>query len=128
MSEERLELSDVRRLMRENMGVSPPTASTLNRYGLSADEWWQLLDSQDGVCPICDRVPNLSAKTGKVRFVIDHEHVRGWKNMPPEKRKLYVRGLTCWFCNHSFLGRGITIDKAERVAEYLSRYAQRRPK
>jgi hypothetical protein len=60
-------------------------------------------------------------------MVIDHEHVRGWKKMPPEQRKLYVRGLTCWYCNSTYLGRGLTVAKAEGVVRYLKAYAARRP-
>jgi len=59
--------------------------------------------------------------------VFDHEHTKGWKQMPPEERAEYVRGLTCWFDNHSYLGRGITIEKAQNVVAYLKRYAARRP-
>lgn len=49
----------------------------------------------------------------------DHKHVKGWKAMPPEKRKLYVRGILCWFCNHSYLGRSMTLERARNVVKYL---------
>ena len=94
-----------------------PTKVTLKKYGLSEEEWQAILDSQGGVCPICGKAPS----TG--RWVIDHYHVKGWKNMPPELRKLYVRGILCWFCNHSYVGRGITIQKAENMVSYLKRFA-----
>jgi hypothetical protein len=114
-----------------------PTPTTLGKYGFGhgpaalnevpAMDWLLLLDSQNSVCPICKKVPTPNKSTGKVRFVIDHEHVRGWKAMPPEQRRLYVRGLTCWYCNHAYLGRGITVAKAKGVVDYLSRYLERRP-
>lgn len=109
------------------MDVSPPAPATLKRYGLPLEEWQAMLRSQGGVCAICGKVPKPNRKTGRVRFVIDHEHVRGWKAMPPERRKLYVRGITCWYCNATYLGRGITVDKARNVVAYLERYALRRP-
>ena len=98
-----------------------PSGATLKKYGLSEAEWKSILDAQSGVCFVCKLVPT------KGRLCIDHEHVKGWKKMPPEKRKLYVRGLLCWVCNHYYLGRGITISKAKNVVEFLERFAVRRP-
>ena len=51
------------------------------------------MQKQGGVCAICKRVPP------SLRLNIDHEHVKGWKKMPPEQRKQYVRGLLCFQCN-----------------------------
>lgn len=120
--------------------VEPPSRPTLLKYGFGTglpyselettgpeEDWRGLLATQGGTCPICGKVPNPNKTTGKVRFVIDHEHVRGWKGMAPAERRKYVRGLTCWFCNHAYLGRGITIAKAAGVLRYLTNYAARRP-
>ena len=93
-----------------------PSDTTLKKYGLSKLEWQARLVWQRGVCAICKKLP----KTG--RLCIDHEHVKGWKKMPPEERKKYVRGLLCWVCNHYYCGRGITIDKAENLVRYLGDY------
>jgi hypothetical protein len=103
------------------MSINPPSAPTLKKYGLTEADWWRILESQGAVCCICKLVPS----TG--RLVIDHEHVKGWKKMPDAQRKLYVRGLLCWFCNHVYVGRGITIAKAQNVVVYLEQYAIRRP-
>jgi hypothetical protein len=107
--------------------IAVPSPATLAKYGLSQEDWGALLIAQDGCCGVCGKVPSPSKRDGKRRLVIDHEHVRGWKAMPPEERKLYVRGLTCWYCNHAYLGRGITVEKAEGVVRYLRTYAERRP-
>lgn len=117
--------------------IQPPSKTTLAKYGfgcgpaaLSSDPWmdWMLmLADQGGVCPICGKVPSPSKKSGLVRMVIDHLHVRGWKAMPPEKRRQYVRGLTCWFCNATYLGRSITALKAVAVYHYLVAFEERRP-
>lgn len=101
--------------------VSPPTPATLKKYGLSEDEWRAMAIAQDWKCFICRKTPS----TG--RLCVDHEHVKGWKKMPPERRKLYVRGLLCWTCNHYYVGRGIDVEKATRVVQYLEEYAIRRP-
>ena len=78
--------------------------------------------SQGSVCFVC----GIEPRTG--RLCIDHEHVKGWKKMPPEQRKLYVRGLLCWVCNSHYLFRGITIARSQRVTEYLQRYEEKRPR
>lgn len=102
-------------------GWTVPSKPTLAKYGLTLEGWKGHIDRQGGVCPVCKKAPT----TG--RGVVDHEHVRGWKAKPPEQRALYVRGVTCWFDNHSFLGRGITVEKSMNVTAYLSEYAARRP-
>ena len=107
--------------------IAVPSPPTLKKYGLTEADFVGMLMEQGWQCGVCQKVPSPSKRDGKRRLVIDHEHVRGWKDMPPEQRKLYVRGLTCWFCNHSYLGRGITVEKAEGVVRYLKAYAERRP-
>lgn len=99
--------------------ILTPSAATLKKYGLSEAEWKAILDAQGGVCFICKKVPT------KGRLCIDHDHAKGWKKMPPEKRKTYVRGVLCWFCNFNYLARGITIERAKNVVTYLEQYAAR---
>lgn len=103
-------------------GIHIPTPATLRRYGLSEDDWVALGEEQGWVCGAClpRHVPNTN------RFVIDHEHVRNWKKMPPAERKKYVRGLICWSANHYRLARGATPENLRGAADYLERYARRR--
>jgi hypothetical protein len=103
------------------LGIKVPTQATLKKYGLSALDWLIMLDEQSWVCPIMGVTPS----TG--RFVIDHEHVKGWAAMPPEERKKYVRGLVSWYANHAYLGRGISVERAGNVLAFLTRYEMRRP-
>jgi hypothetical protein len=95
-----------------------PTDNTLHKYGLSRLDFDKLLEAQGGVCAICKQRPNG-------RWNIDHYHVRGWGKMKPERRKLFVRGVTCWHCNKYLLGRGITIERAQNVVVYLQRFQNR---
>jgi hypothetical protein len=97
-----------------------PCDVTLHKYGLTRDDWNELASRQDYACYVCRKLP----KSG--RLCIDHEHVRGWKKMPPEKRKIYVRGLLCWFCNRTYVGRSITVEKSKRVTKYLEEHETRR--
>jgi hypothetical protein len=101
--------------------VPTPSVATLKKYGLTEAEWRAILDRQGGVCFVCEKVPQSG------RLCTDHEHVKGWKKMPPEQRKLFVRGLLCWTCNHYYLARGITVRRSERVTLYLQEYGARRP-
>ena len=108
--------------MQKTVGdVTPPKPTTLRKYGLTVDEWLAILERQGGVCAICNRVP----KSG--RWVTDHEHVKRYKKLPAEKRKLYLRGVICPFCNSHCVGRFMTLPKARNVVEYLEAYEKRRP-
>ena len=101
-------------------GIKQPTRATLKRYGLNPVSWRVLVIQCGGYCGACDKHPK------KGRLVIDHEHVKGWKKMPPHERRKYVRGLLCWTCNHYRLGKGATIDNLRGAAEYLIRYETRK--
>lgn len=103
--------------------IAQPSPATLKRYGGTPESWYAMLEEQGFACGVCGKVPSPSKRDGKRRLVIDHEHVRGWKNMEPEQRWRHVRGLTCWWCNSAYLARGITVEKAEGVVRYLKRYA-----
>jgi hypothetical protein len=100
--------------------VNVPKPATLKRYGLTAAEWLAILKAQGNVCAVCRKVP-LNG-----RLCTDHEHVKGWKKMKPEQRRLYVRGMLCFFCNHYLVGRSITVAKAEATVLYLRTYETRR--
>lgn len=101
--------------------VQITAAASLKKYGIDEQMWLRMLKDQGWCCPICQK------PSGTGRYVVDHEHVRGFKAMPPEKKRLYLRGVTDWFCNHSYLGRGITVEKSRNVTAYLEAYEARRP-
>lgn len=97
----------------------PPSPATLAKYGLSEGEWLAILARQFGACAICGKVP------GTGRLNVDHEHVRNYRKLTPEKRRLRIRGLVCWFCNHYYIGRSINLMKAEAVVRYLEAHNER---
>lgn len=104
----------------ERRGVRVPTPATLRRYGITAEEWLEMLADQDWVCPICQKA--------KVIWNVDHEHVPLWKKRPPSERCIFVRGILCAGCNYQVVHSHITAETAQRVADYLKKYEERRNK
>jgi hypothetical protein len=91
-----------------------PSLATLRKYGLSLQDWQEMYNLQDGKCFICEREME--------RPCVDHFHIRNWRHMKAEKRKLYVRGLLCVYCNRRLLGRGMNLQRARRIVIYLERF------
>lgn len=100
------------------LGIVPPGAATLRRYGMTVDEWLGLLEAQGWKCPICHKT--------RAKWNTDHDHVPGWKNLPPEERKRYVRGVLCAYCNHRRVNSRMSALEAQRIADYLAAYEARR--
>lgn len=98
--------------------VVVPSEKTLSKYGLTEDEWINILRSQNFKCPICEKEPDSGY------FVTDHEHVPKWKAMLPEIRKTFVRGITCWWCNKNIIGRSVTERKLCKAIDYFRRYRE----
>jgi hypothetical protein len=96
-----------------------PACKTLEKYGLSEQDWLDLYNKYDGRCHVC-------RKPTKGRLNIEHEHVKGFKNMLPEERKKYVRGLADFVCNFRILTRGTTIEKLKLAVQYLEEYEKRK--
>jgi hypothetical protein len=95
-----------------------PTPVTLKKYGLTEQDWINMFVAQDGKCPICEN-PLI------YRTNIDHFHVKKWKMMPPEQRKLYVRGILCWTCNRLIVGRGVTLKRLKAATLYLETFEEK---
>lgn len=96
-----------------------PTIQTLAKYGLDIYSWTAMGREQNWVCAVCKKKP----KNG--RFVVDHEHCRGWTAMPPEQRRAFCRGLLDSHCNRYKVAK-LSLSSAEDVVEYLKRYEERR--
>lgn len=78
------------------------------KFGLCAEDYYSMLDSQNGRCAICGRKPDETWK--KKRLSVDHDHGTG-----------KIRGLLCHKCN---LAIGQFGDDA-KVAKSASRYLQK---
>jgi Recombination endonuclease VII len=73
------------------------------KFGLTTDEFEEMVRQQGGVCAICGRAP----KTGK-RLHVDHDHDTG-----------EVRGLLCFSCNVGVGNLGNDIERLQRTVDYL---------
>lgn len=97
-----------------------PSKNTLKKYGLTIKAYRAIYKSQNGTCPICKR-----RFLKDVRAVIDHEHVKRYREMPFEKRSRYVRGLLCNYDNRRRVGRGMNLFFATNIRDYLLDYEMR---
>lgn len=94
-------------------GIIKP-AGNAAYYGLTKDEWLAILARQGNKCPICGGSDK--------KWVTDHYHIAGWKKMPPEERKKYVRGILCTWCNFKILAKGVSRQKLLNAIVYLDQY------
>lgn len=72
------------------------------RYGITAEQYYQMLKNQNGGCWICGRTPKIR------RLHIDHNHKSG-----------KVRGLLCMRCNRGLSWYGDSPIRLHKAAQYL---------
>ena len=101
-------------------GITQPAPSTLKKYGMTAEEWLELLAEQGWICPICER------DAADLKLVTDHEHARGWAKKPDKEKREYTRGVLCAHCNYRKVHSSISAAEAQRIADYIRRYEERR--
>lgn len=81
-----------------------------HKYGITVEEYDQMLKIQNGRCAICD-VSSHETKTGKSHLAVDHDHKTG-----------RVRALLCSHCNAglgAFRDDTVVLNKA---VEYLNEH------
>jgi hypothetical protein len=72
-------------------------------FGMSLEDYDELLAAQDGRCAVCGRTPRAGAK-----LHVDHDHVTG-----------AVRGLLCFSCNASLGHLAEDATRIQRLSRYL---------
>lgn len=77
-----------------------------NKFGITAEQYYEMYDQQNGVCATCHR-PHAGYEK---RLAVDHCHTTG-----------KVRGLLCEACNRAIGMLGDNLDVVMRVHEYLRR-------
>lgn len=77
------------------------------RYGITLEDYNQMLDTQNGVCAICGKPPK------KNRLAVDHNHITG-----------KVRGLLCATCNKVlglFLSDYLGSERFKSATRYIEK-------
>jgi hypothetical protein len=78
------------------------------RYGLSIEQYNTLLDSQNGLCAVCQ---SKNADGRWDTFAVDHDHSTG-----------LVRGLLCNGCNRAIGFMDDNPERLESAAAYLRKH------
>lgn len=60
----------------------------LRRYGITQEQYTQILEQQNGVCAICEKPETAKNQYGLKRLAVDHNH-----------KTNKIRGLLCNRCN-----------------------------
>lgn len=98
--------------MQQRKGRRSPESRLRERlkgqYGITVEQYEEMLASQNGVCAICQNPP---AK--KQRLHVDHCHTTG-----------RVRALLCWTCNTQL---GSYEKLRDQAAAYLAKYGAGNP-
>ncbi len=89
-------------------------AERFRLYGLRRGEFDALLEAQGGRCAVC----GVTNPGGKGTWSIDHEHVDGYRQLPPDAKRRLVRGLLCHSCNVA-LHHGVTLTTLRNAVKYI---------
>lgn len=78
--------------LKHHQNLKKPTRESylLRKYGITNDQYEELLRKQEGRCAVCQK----QASSFKSRLCVDHDHWTG-----------NVRGLLCTYCNRRIVGR-----------------------
>jgi Autographiviridae endonuclease VII len=81
-----------------------------NKFGLTVEEYDEILEAQDGVCALCDSLP-----TPGISLHVDHDHGTG-----------EIRGLLCVRCNNALGLFREDPDLLKRAVRYVTADAKHR--
>lgn len=94
-----------------NRGVNPENkrnAQLKHRYGITLDQYNDMLEAQAGVCKVCGGPP-----MHRGTYHVDHDHETG-----------KIRGLLCHKCNVALGMVGDDIALLHKLAEYVAAKGQ----
>lgn len=98
--------------VRENPEAAKAMARRANlkyEYGITPEQYDQMLEAQGGVCAIC-KLPERERR--QVRLCVDHDHVTG-----------KVRGLLCRACNVALGKFQESVEVIRAALAYMERAA-----
>lgn len=82
------------------------------QYGITADDYHRMHESQDGVCAICLQPETAIVRRNAARLAVDHCHATG-----------RIRALLCRRCNQMIGSAEDSAELMSRAACYLRRHA-----
>lgn len=112
----------------EFYGIRIPSPETLKKHGLDVKSWKELAKRSGYACHICLLAGRPNPVPPSKILNIDHQHVPRYYKMPPEKKRLYHRGLLCYQHNRLLLQKGVTSAVLEAASDYLFDYQLRKEK
>lgn len=81
----------------------------LARFGLTPDQYLEMLNAQGGVCAICEAPESSTDAKGRIKaLAVDHDHATG-----------AIRGLLCANCNKGIGNLGDSVETLIAAAAYL---------
>ena len=86
------------------------------KFGLNEEEYLEYFKKQNNKCAMC-KVKNIHPFTQHTH--VDHKHIEGYKDLPQEEKKKYIRGVLCQQCN---LGLGQYERYHILAREFLNTY------
>lgn len=86
-------------------------------YGITLEQYNQMLVDQDYKCKICNGEGFLMGKNHEMRLVVDHCHKHG-----------HVRGLLCHNCNRALGLLQDSVEVSTKAVEYLKEGSETIPK
>ncbi len=85
----------------------------IRKYGITIDEYDELLVKQAGVCAICGQHETRKIKGKLISLAVDHDHETG-----------KIRGLLCAECNMAIGLLHESITALKTAINYLQRHAE----
>lgn len=80
------------------------TSSLKHKWGLTPEQYDELLNKQNGKCAVCDK----HHTEFKSRLAVDHNHLTN-----------EIRGLLCQNCNHFIVSNHTDGDFFRHIAAYI---------
>jgi hypothetical protein len=95
---------------KESVKLSSRRTAIKHNYGITLEEYNNLLNSQNGRCAICDKMETQSScKNGTIDSLrVDHDHKTG-----------KIRGLLCSKCNFALGHFNDDIELLNKAIKYL---------
>lgn len=83
----------------------------LAKFGLTPDQYREMLESQNGACAICEKPEKVvDPRNGRIKaLAVDHDHSTG-----------AIRGLLCQNCNKGIGNLGDSVETLIAAAAYLA--------